>query len=250
MSFVTIAYTGLFYVATTIFAVGLVNKVVQFTRAPVPLKIPTMPAPLTQYGAAGRVMREVVLFESLFRSDKWLWLFAALFHVGLLLVLLRHTRYFLSPVWGVVWEGVVLVQPFGAYAAFAMLTGLLVLLVRRVILSRIRYITNPSDILMLVLLLGIALSGTLMTFSVHTDIIALKQFLVGLLVFSLQPLPVHAPLLVHLFCVVILMIVFPFSKLLHLPGVFFSPTRNQCDNTRERRHFAAWAADLDIERSK
>ena len=32
------------------------------------------------------------------------------------------------------------------------------------------------------------------------------------------------------------MLVFPFSKLLHAPGVFFSPTRNQVDNAREQRH--------------
>ena len=32
------------------------------------------------------------------------------------------------------------------------------------------------------------------------------------------------------------MVVFPFSKLLHAPGVFFSPSRNQADDSRERRH--------------
>ncbi len=248
MSFVTIAYAALFYVATVVFSVGLLNKVLQFASAPAPLKIPTMPAPLTRIGAAGRVTREVVLFESLFRSDKWLWIFAVLFHMGLLLVLLRHARYFLSPVWGVVWDAVVLIQPFGAYAAFAMLAGLLLLLVRRVVLARPRYITNPSDILLLILLLGIALSGIFMTFTVHTDIIALKQFFVSLFTFSFQELPTDFLLLVHLFCVAVLMIVFPFSKLLHVPGVFFSPTRAQCDNAREKRHVAAWAASMDAER--
>ena len=34
---------------------------------------------------------------------------------------------------------------------------------------------------------------------------------------------------------------FPFSKLLHAPGVFFSPSRNQVDNSREKRHVAKWA---------
>jgi hypothetical protein len=29
------------------------------------------------------------------------------------------------------------------------------------------------------------------------------------------------------------MIIFPISKLLHAPGLFFSPTRNQTDNPRE-----------------
>jgi hypothetical protein len=45
--------------------------------------------------------------------------------------------------------------------------------------------------------------------------------------------------------VAILMIIFPISKLLHAPGVFFSPTRNQMDNSRERRHIASWAKELE-----
>ena len=248
MSFVTIAYAVLFYVATFIFVVGLLNKVRQFASAPAPLKIPTMPAPLSPMGSAGRVIREVVLFESLFRSDKWLWLFSALFHMGLLLVLLRHTRYFLSPLWTTVWNAVILIQPFGAYAAFAMLFGILMLLARRVVMSRPRYITNPSDVLLLILLLGITLSGIFMTFTVHTDIIALKQFFRSLFTFSFQPLPTDSLLLVHLFCVAVLMIIFPFSKLLHVPGIFFSPTRAQCDNARIKRHLASWAVSMDAER--
>ncbi len=253
MSFVTVAYAVLFYVATVVFLVGFLKRVLQFASAPAPLKIPTMPAPLTRIGAAGRVTREVILFESLFRSDKWLWIFSVLFHMGLLLVLLRHARYFLSPdflspVWGAVWGAVVFIQPFGVYAAFAMLAGLVMLLVRRVVMVRPRYITNPSDILLLILLLGVALSGILMTFIVHTDIIALKQFFVSLFTLSFQPLPTDSLLLVHLFCVAVLMIVFPFSKLLHVPGVFFSPTRAQCDNAREKRHLANWAASMDAER--
>ena len=37
----------------------------------------------------------------------------------------------------------------------------------------------------------------------------------------------------HLRLVATLMIIFPISKLLHAPGLFFSPTRNQVDNPRE-----------------
>ena len=54
--------------------------------------------------------------------------------------------------------------------------------------------------------------------------------------FDWQPLPADPALLVHLALVAALMIVFPFSKLLHAPGVFFSPSRNQADNAREQRH--------------
>ena len=62
---------------------------------------------------------------------------------------------------------------------------------------------------------------------------------------SLTPMPSDLILIVHLSLVILLMIIFPFSKLLHAPGIFFSPTRNQVDNPREQRHIAEWATKLD-----
>jgi nitrate reductase gamma subunit len=241
VSFVTALYTGLFYVATLALLGGLAWRIYNYAQTPAPLKIPTMPAPLTQTGVVARMGREVVFFESLFKSNKWIWLFGWLFHFGMLLVLLRHLRYFTEPVWfWVNW-----IQPFGKYAAFAMLAGLLGLWARRFLVDRIRYISTPSDHLMLALLVGIALSGLGMGYLAHTDIVAVKAFFLGLMRFSPQPLPADPLLLVHLGLVIILMIVFPISKLLHAPGVFFSPTRNQVDNARERRHIAAWARELE-----
>jgi nitrate reductase gamma subunit len=109
----------------------------------------------------------------------------------------------------------------------------------------VRYITGPSDILMLVLLLAIGITGMLMKCVVHTDIVMVKAFFTGLMGFELRPLP-HDPLLgLHLLLVCLLMIIFPFSKLLHAPGLFFSPTRNQTDTPREIRHLAPWAARLE-----
>jgi len=177
----------------------------------------------------------VALFESLFLANKWIWLFGWLFHAALALVLVRHLRYFMEPVWGVV----EIAQPFGVYAGFAMLTGLAGLWARRFLVERIRYISTYSDHLMLALLVGIAASGLAMKYVSPTDIVALKAFMLGLMVFDWQPLPADPVLLVHLALVAALMAVFPASKLLHAPGVFFSPTRNQADDSRERRHVAA-----------
>jgi nitrate reductase gamma subunit len=44
----------------------------------------------------------------------------------------------------------------------------------------------------------------------------------------------------HLFLVCILIAYLPFSKLLHLGGVFLSPTRNLANNSREVRHINPW----------
>ena len=224
--------------AVTLYAAGLVmvagvgHRIWLYARTPAPLKIPTMPAPTTQSGVVARMFSEVVFFRSLFKSNKWVWLFGWVFHVALALVLLRHLRYFLQPVP----EVVVLIQPFGALYGLVMVAALAALWARRLLLARIRYISGPSDHLMLVLFLAIGASGLSTKFFARTDIVAVKAFVLGLMHFDWQALPADRALLVHLALVALLMIVFPFSKLLHVPGVFFSPSRNQADDSRERRH--------------
>lgn len=245
MTVVTVLYALLFYLAAAILLFGVLRRIVIYARVPAPLRITTMPAPLSRGGVVLRMVREVFFFESLFKSTKWTWLFGWLFHICMALVLFRHLRYFQYPVSGIV----VFVQFFGKYAAFGMVAGLAGLLVRRVYVDRVRYISAPSDYLMLVLLLAIALSGLGMTFLVHTDIVALKAFLLGLICFSWRPLPADPLLLLHLSLVAILMIIFPISKLLHAPGIFFSPTRNQADDAREKRYVAPWAQDTAAEKN-
>ena len=241
MSVLTILYATLLCVATGVFVVGLGLKIRSYARTSAPLKIPTTPAPTSVAGVGWRLAREAVFFESLFKSSKWTWLFGWAFHVALLLVVLRHLRYFQEPVW----LPVVLIQPFGTYAGLAMVAALGGLWARRWLVDRVRYISTPSDHLMLALLLAIGLTGLGMRFAVHTDIVAVKTFMLGLLRFDWQALPADPALLAHLALVALLMIIFPVSKLLHAPGLFFSPTRNQADNPREARHISAWAAALD-----
>jgi nitrate reductase gamma subunit len=236
----TFFYALLFYAAAGILVGGLAYRIQRYARIPAPLKIPTTPAPTTRTGVVARMFREVVFFQSLYKGNKWTWLFGWIFHFALLLVLLRHLRYFTQPVW----EWVELIQPFGKYAAYAMVLGLLGLWGRRFLVDRVRYISAPSDHLMLALLVGIGVSGLLMKYFWHTDIVDLKAFILGLIYFDWQPLPADPMLLIHLFLVAALLIVFPYSKLLHAPGLFFSPTRNQVDNAREKRHVAPWAEQL------
>jgi nitrate reductase gamma subunit len=237
----TIPFAILFYVAAAVFVGGLAYKIYDFARTPAPLKIPTTPAPLGAPGVVFRMFREVVLFESLFKGNLWIWAFGAAFHFGLALVLVRHLRYFLEPVPALI----AFAQPFGMYAGFMMAAGLGGLWARRFLVERIRYISTFSDHLMLALLLAIAVTGLGMKFVMHTDIVGVKAFFLGLMAFDIQPLPADPGLYIHLSCVALLMIVFPFSKLLHAPGIFFSPTRNQTDNPREARHLAPWAAQME-----
>jgi len=233
----------LFYAATLVFVAGLLYRINLYARTPAPLKIPTTPAPTTRTGVVLRMTREVVLFESLFKGNLWTWAMGWLFHVSLALVTVRHLRYFLDPV--PAW--VAAIQPFGQYAGITMVVGLCGLWVRRLFVERIRYISTLSDHLWLVLLIVIGLSGLLMSFVLHTDIIGVKNYFTGLLQFQIGPLPTDGLLFIHLFLVFALLALFPISKLLHAPGVFFSPTRNQTDNPREHRHLSGWASKLESE---
>jgi nitrate reductase gamma subunit len=241
----TAIYALLFYLATCVLLAGVFAKLWRYHKIPAPLVIPTTPAPITTAGVVARMAREVVFFESLFKGSKWTWIFSYLFHFGMVLVLLRHLRYFTDPVW--FW--VEMVQWIGIYAGFAMSVGLVGLWARRFLVDRVRYISAPSDHLMLALILAIALSGIAMKYVWHTDVVALKAFMLGVMSFDWQPLPADPLLLVHLALVIALMIVFPFSKLMHAPGVFFSPTRNMKDNPREQRHVAAWADKFPTSKS-
>lgn len=241
MDAASLALTFLYYGATLVLVLGVALRIRRYATVPAPLKIPTTPAPTSRTGVALRMLRELTLFESLFKSNKWIWLFGWMFHFGLLLVLLRHLRYFTDPVWG--W--VAFLQPYGKYASLMMVIGLLGLWFRRLAVDRVRYISALSDHLMLALLIAIGATGIAMTFAVGTDVVAVKAFFLGLMWFDWQPLPSDPLLYLHLVLVALLMLIFPFSKLLHAPGVFFSPTRNQADNPREHRHVSAWALKLE-----
>nr|VFK13547.1 MAG: Nitrate reductase gamma subunit [Candidatus Kentron sp. LFY] len=256
MSLLTYIYVSLFYVAGLIFISGLFYRIFEYVKVPGPLKIPTTPAPLNRGGVVLRFCWDVMFFRSLFRSAKWTWLFGWVFHLSLLFVFLRHLRYFTDPVWWVV----EIVQPVGVYASFAMLGGLLALWARRFFLERIRYISAFSDHFLLFLLISIALSGLAMKYMVHIDVEMLKKFMLGVMYFDWQPLPGTRPtetvnfmLLIHLSLVVILMVIVPYSKLIHSVGLFFCPTRNQVDDPRaelglrshKSRHVARWAIDVE-----
>lgn len=235
----TAVYAIGFYIASIILIVGVTMKVLRYMRVPSPLVIPTTPAPITRGGVVLRMAGEVTLFQSLFKGNKWTWILGILFHYGMLVALFGHLRFAIDPVWS--W--IEMVQWIAKYGGLAMAAGLLGLFARRVFVDRVRYISSPSDYLILGLLFMIAFSGIMMRYVSHTDVIAVKEFFRGVMTFNWSPLPADIPIMVHLALVIILMIIFPISKMIHAPGVFFSPTRNMVDNPREVRHVAPWAED-------
>jgi nitrate reductase gamma subunit len=265
------------YAAIAVFLTGIILQVVKWARSPVPFRIPTvagqqkslpwiknskLESPHSLLGVIGRMILEVFLFRSLFRntkaelkngptivygSSKYLWLGALAFHWSLLIIVLRHFRYFTEPVFTFVpflqnLDGFFQVGiPIIYITNIVIVVALSFLLIRRIIDPKLKYISLSSDYFPLFLLISIVITGILMRYFTKVDIVSIKELAMGL--FSLQPVVpegIGIMFFIHLFLVCVLLIYFPFSKLLHMPGVFLSPTRNLANNNRMKRHINPW----------
>jgi nitrate reductase gamma subunit len=244
------------------------------------IKASWIEAPWTRAGVVVRMALEILLFRSLFRNteaamtttpapgtsaqpkaharlvygeQKWLWLAALAFHWSFLIVLVRHLRFFVEPV-------PALVAPIAALDGFfqvglpvvyatdvLILAALGYLLVRRLIDARVRYLSLVQDYFVLYLLIGLAGSGVLMRYFVRQDIAAIKELTLGLVTFTpVVPADVTPFFFVHLTLLSALLTYFPFSKLMHMAGVFLSPTRNLANTNRTCRHVNPWNAPVKV----
>ena len=271
------------YAAIATFLAGFIYRIVKWARAPVPFHIPTVcgqqkslpwikanniESPSNTAGVIVRMALEVLLFRSLFRNErfelkgaqklvyggnKYLWLGGLAFHWSLLIILFRHSRLFIEPVPSIVLfaqnlDGVFqLAIPTLYLTDIVILIALTYLVIRRVIYAQIRYISLPADYFAVLLLLGVALSGVLMRHFYKVDVVGVKELAMGLLTFQpIIPEGVGLPFYIHLFLVSTLLAYFPFSKMMHMAGIFLSPTRNLTNNSRMRRHINPWDYQVKV----
>ena len=265
------------YAAVAAFLLGVTYRVVRWSLAPVPFRIPTvcgqqkslswikpgrLESPSSIAGVIGRMALEILLFRSLFRNtraklndgpkliygeDKWLWLGALAFHWSFLVILLRHLRFFAEPVPKLA-LALTAIDGFFQIGApvlyvtdLVILAALLYLLQRRFRNLQVRYISLFTDYFALFLLLGIAISGIWMRYFTRVDVVAAKQLALGLAIFApVVPKNLGAVFMAHLALVSTLAAYLPFSKLMHMGGVFLSPTRNLANNNRMKRHVNPW----------
>ncbi|MDY6909140.1 MAG: sulfate reduction electron transfer complex DsrMKJOP subunit DsrM [Thermodesulfobacteriota bacterium] len=265
------------YGAAAIFFIGVVYRVVYWARSPVPFRITTtcgqqkslpwikhdaLENPVTKGQVVMRMVLEVLLFRSLFRntrlelrqgpkldyaSAKWLWLGALVFHYAFLVVFIRHLRFFTEPIPGFIHliENVDGFLEVGVPRLFIsgvmLLAALTYLFLRRVTVPQLSYISLPADYFPLFLIFGIGLTGILMRYFIKVDVVAAKELTLGLATFHpTVPEGIGSIFYLHLFLVSVLFAYFPFSKLVHMAGVFLSPTRNLPNNSRIQRHINPW----------
>lgn len=265
------------YAALAVFILGVIYRVLKWARIPVPFRIPTtggqekslpwikqnkIDNPSSSLGVIIRMAFEVLLFRSLFRnmrtelregprisygSTKWLWVAGLAFHYTFLIVLVRHMRLMMEPVPQVI--GIIesldgffqVAAPVLYITDLIFLGAVIFLFLRRVIIPQVRYISLASDYFPLFLIFGIGLSGVLMRYFFKTDVIGVKELTMGLMTFNpVVPGGIDIIFYIHLFLVSTLLIYFPMSKLMHMAGVFLSPTRNLANNNRAVRHVNPW----------
>jgi nitrate reductase gamma subunit len=271
------------YAAISIFVLGIIYRIVKWARSPVPFRWPTtagqqkslpwikannLESPHNIWGVIGRMFLEILLFRSLFRntkvelrdgsrviygSEKFLWLGAMVFHWCFLIILLRHFRFFTEPVisfvhWLQAADGMFAISvPTFYISSILIVLALLYLFGRRILNPQVRYISLFTDYFALFLLIAISVSGIWMRHLDKVDIVKVKELAMGLVAFSpVAPDGIGVIFYIHLFFVSVLLVYFPFSKLMHMGGVFFSPTRNLANTNRMKRHINPWNPDVKI----
>jgi len=265
------------YLAVVLFIYGVIARLVGWARSPVPFRITTTAGqqetlpwikqdkfdnPSSTGGVIVRMLLEIFLFRSLFRNtsarldsdgrlsfrlEKWLWLFALAFHYAFLTVILRHLRFFLEPVPACIQlleslDGFLQVGlPGVMLSGVVLLAAVTFLFLRRLFVGRVRYISLASDYFPLFLIFGIAFTGLLMRYFTKASVVDIKELAMGLVSFHpVVPEGINVIFYIHLFLVSVLLVYFPFSKLMHMGGIFLSPTRNMTGNTRAVRHVNPW----------
>jgi len=207
-----------------------------------------------------------------YSSSKWLWLFALSFHYAFLVVVIRHLRFFTEPVPALVnliesLDGFIevgvgsffnfFIEKIDAFfgmglgplsnlpvllmSGVVLMMAVTYLLLRRLVLPQLRYISLANDYFPLFLILAIGTSGLVMRYLLKVDVVSTKELTMSLANFSPKvPEGIGTVFYVHLFLVSAFFAYFPFSKLMHLGGIFLSPTRNLVNNSRRVRHVNPW----------
>jgi len=274
------------YIALAMFVGGFIYRVVKWGQSPVPFRIPTtigqqkslpwikqnkIENPTSAFGVIVRMAMEVLFFRSLFRntktelregqngpelaygSAKWLWLGSLFFHWSFLIIIVRHFRFFLDPIPFFVQalesvDGMLQIGLPAIYLTDAfILVAISFLLLRRFVVPQVRYISLPADFFPLFMIMSIAISGVLMRYFYKVDLVAVKQLAIGLATFQpVLPTEIGPMFFIHIFLVSILFAYFPTSKLMHMGGVFMSPTRNMISNNRMVRHINPWNPEVEV----
>lgn len=219
------------YLAVVVFIAGMIWRFRTWKKLPAP-SMTLFPAPSDEAANVRNTVMEAFFFKSLFKGDRLLWVFAWVFHASLALILLGHLRVFtnidaLFLAIGMSEESIQTMSSVaGGAAGVVILLAVGLILVRRLALPRVREVTGAADILALLLLGTIIVTGNMMRFAPeHFDLGLTREYFVALATFnpvmSMEAIG-NNTFVVHMFLALLLVLTIPFSKILHFGGIFFT----------------------------
>jgi nitrate reductase gamma subunit len=215
------------YLTLLVGVLGLTRRLVRWRRAPV-ASAPLFPLPPTRTATWRRMAAELCLLRGLHAGDRSLWLGAWPLHVALALLAVGHIRAFVDfpglwRVLGLSPEAVDrLAGASGDAVGLVAMAACLSLLARRGLVRRVREITRPGDVLALLGLIAVIVSGNALRFGPPVDLDPVRDYFAALLRLRPGPLPELPGFAVHFLLAQALFAWAPWSKLLHAPGVFFA----------------------------
>lgn len=216
------------YFAAAIFVIGMIWRVKTWLGAPVPFQITLFPAPTSSIGRAASIGKEFLFFSSLRRGDSGgLWFWAWIMHVMLAMIIIGHVVgiYFLTHQFTMIGLSEAASSKLsalsGTAAGIGFFIALIALLLRRLTVSEVRRLSDPADYFDIVLLLSVVITGMMMRMpGVEINLPAIRAYLGGLITLSPVQIPDEPLFITHFIMVNLLLIYFPFSKLVHLAGFF------------------------------
>jgi nitrate reductase gamma subunit len=208
---------------------GLAYRALEWRKLTMP-KITLYPAPETGPDTFWGVFKATFFSPGLFKADRVLWIGAWVFHAALALILIGHVRVGMD--FPALWAAAginadIMSAVVGTTAGVIILLATLFLTYRRVALSRVKEISQAGDYFALFLLLAVILSGNAMRVQGHFDLNLTREYFSGLLRLQGPIPPLNGWFLIHFLLGQILFLYLPFSKLLHLGGIFVTQTALQ-----------------------
>jgi nitrate reductase gamma subunit len=173
--------------------------------------------------ALPKIIGQMLLFPKLLREEKALWIGILLFHLSLGIIIFSHYKVFFRYMWfwdnlGVSANSFSLLSDLFDGVTGVIMVGSLIFLFARRFPKFIRKLSVPEDYFVILLILGIALSGIYIRFISTMNLFELRRYFASLVTFTPSNIPTDPMFLIHYSLVLILMIYFPFGKLIHTIG--------------------------------
>jgi nitrate reductase gamma subunit len=218
------------YLALGMFVIGMAYQIFKWFRVPQSrVRTGYFPKPDTSEERWVKMAEDSFVFPQVVRFDPWMWVFTVLFHLGLLGAFVGHLRLIQEFTPLVSLLGSKGMDRFaswsGGFMGVILMAGLLYYLLRRLTFPY-RALSVPEDYLLLVLLILTVIMGNLMRFFGDIDVGDYRAYLQSLIIFRPSFPPALADsstkwaLILHVLFANLVLILFPFSKLIHVIATF------------------------------